>query len=87
MVRKGAKGRGAKLTFLSNDTQNNAINIIGKEISSEIVKEIGNCRAWALIADTTPDIRHHEQLSICANYIMRKIVHREIKLIVREKKC
>ena len=85
--KRGAKGWGAKLTFLSNDTQNNAINIIGKEISSEIVKEIGNCRAWALIADTTPDIRHHEQLSICANYIMRKIVHREIKLIVREKKC
>ena len=51
--KKGAKGRGSKLTFLSNNTQNNFINIIGKEIASQIVKEIGSCRAWALIADTT----------------------------------
>ena len=69
--KKGAKGRGSKLTFLSNDTQNNLINIIGKEIASQIVKEIGSCRAWALIADTTPDVSHHEQLSICARIVNR----------------
>ena len=69
--KKGAKGRGSKLTFLSNDTQNNLINIIGREIASQIVKEIGSCRAWALIADTTPDISHHEQLSICARIVNR----------------
>ena len=45
------------------------INIIGREITSQIVKEIGNCRAWALIADTTPDVSHHEQLSICARIV------------------
>ena len=66
---KGAKGRGSKLTFLSNDMQNNVINIIGREITSQIFKEIGNCRAWALIADTTPDVSHHEQLSICARIV------------------
>ena len=69
--KKGAKGRGSKLTFLSNDTQNNLINIIGKEIASQIVKEIGSCRALALIADTTPDVSHHEQLSICARIVNR----------------
>ena len=71
--KKGAKGRGSKLTFLSNDTQNNLINIIGKEIASQIVKGIGRCRAWALIADTTPDVSHHEaeQLSICARFVNR----------------
>ena len=69
--KKGAKGRGSKLTFLSNDTQNNLINIIGREIASQIVKEIGSCRAWALIADTTPDVSHHEQLSICARIVNR----------------
>ena len=30
---KGAKGPSCKLTFLSNDTQNNLINIIDKEIA------------------------------------------------------
>ncbi|CAB3996918.1 Hypothetical predicted protein [Paramuricea clavata] len=69
---KGAKGRGSKLTFLSNDTrENNVIKIIGREIASQIVKEIGNCRAWALIADTIPDVSHHEQLSICARIVNR----------------
>ena len=68
---KGAKGRSSKLTFLSNNTQNNLINIIGKEIASQIVKEIGSCRAWALIADTTPDVSHHQQLSICARIVNR----------------
>ena len=29
------------------------------------------CRAWALIADTTPDISHHWQLSICARIVNR----------------
>ncbi len=51
--------------------QNNVLNIIGREITSQIVKEIGNCRAWALIANTIPDVSHHEQLTICtriANY-------------------
>ena len=61
--KKGAKGHGSKLTFLSNDTQNNLISIIGKEISS--------CRAWALITDTTPDVSHYEQLSICTRIVNR----------------
>ena len=69
--KKGAKGRGSKLTFLSNDTQNNVINIIGGEIATQIVKEIGDCRAWALIADITQDISYHEQLSICARIVIR----------------
>ena len=37
----------------------------------QIVKAITECIAWALIADTTPDIVHHEQISICI-----RIVHR-----------
>ena len=63
-----AFGRGSKLIFLSNDTQNN-INIICTEISSEIVKEILDWRAYLLIADTTKDISRHEQLSICSRIL------------------
>ncbi|CAB4028589.1 zinc finger MYM-type 1-like, partial [Paramuricea clavata] len=62
---------GFETNFPSNDTQNNVIDFIGREIASQIVKEIGNCRAWALIADTTPDVSHHEQLSICARIVNR----------------
>ena len=68
---KKVKGWGSKLTFLSNKTQNNVIDIIGKEITSELVKRIHECKAWALIADTTPDVSHHEQLSICVRIVDR----------------
>ena len=66
---KKVKGRGSKITFLSNKTQNNVIDVIGKEITLEIVKRISECKAWALIVDTTPDVSHHEQLSICVRII------------------
>ena len=46
---KGTKGRGSKLTFLSNDSQNTLVAVIGNEIASKIVKRIYNCKAWALI--------------------------------------
>eukprot|EP00794_Sanderia_malayensis_P013730 gene13730-15162_t len=69
--KRGAKGRGSKLTFLSKSSQNTVINIIGEEIVSEIVKMIRDCRAWALIADTTPDVSKHEQLSICIRVVTR----------------
>ena len=68
---KGEKGRGSKLTFLSKTSQNTVINIIGEEIASEIVKMICDCRAWAIIADTTRDISKHEQLSICNRVVTR----------------
>ena len=67
--KKGAKGRGTKLTFLSNDSQNNLIKVIGNAICEEIIGKLKNCRAWALIADTTPDVSHQEQLSICVRIV------------------
>ena len=67
---KGAKGRGSKLTFLSNDSQNTLVAVIGNEIASKIVKRIHNCKAWALIIDTKPDVSHHEQLlSTCVRIV------------------
>ena len=63
---KKVNGRSSKLTFLSNKTQNNVIDVIGKEITSELVKRIHKCKAWTLIAYTTPDVSHHEQ-HLCQN--------------------
>ena len=55
-------GRGSNLTFLSNDTQNKIVLIISQLITEKIVKALQECRAWALIVDTTADIAHQEQL-------------------------
>ena len=55
---------------MSYKSQNKLISIINEHITCTIVKAIHNCRAWSLMADTTPDISHHEQVSI---YV--RIVH------------
>ncbi|XP_066919235.1 zinc finger MYM-type protein 1-like [Clytia hemisphaerica] len=62
-------GRGSKVTFLSNDTQNKLIDIISQEIVREIVDLIQDSAAWAIIADTTPDVEKHEQLSLCVRVV------------------
>eukprot|EP00731_Ephydatia_muelleri_P006691 Em0003g939a len=63
------KGRGSVLTFMSYKSQNKLISIINEHITCTIVKAIHNCRAWSLMADTTPDISHHEQVSICVRIV------------------
>ena len=64
-------GRGSKLTFLSNDIQNKLIDIISKEIAKEVVNLIKDSVAWAVIADTTPDVSKHEQFSLCVRIVTR----------------
>ena len=56
---------GGHLNFLSNDTQNKLVSIISQQINKTIVIAIEQCRAWAIIVDTTPDVTSCEQVSIC----------------------
>ena len=72
--RPAVRGRGAKLTFLSNRSQNKIIDVISKAIKEKLCDDIRNCMAWSLIADTTPDVSRNEQLSIC---ICVRIVHND----------
>ncbi|XP_066924588.1 zinc finger MYM-type protein 1-like [Clytia hemisphaerica] len=64
-------GRGSKLTFLSNDMQNKIIAVISKEIAKEIVNLVKDSVAWAVIADTTPDVSKHEQFSLCVRVVTK----------------
>ena len=66
--RKGARGRGSLLTFLSSDLQT-AIQVISNLITNQIVKAITECIARAVIAYFTPDIVYHEQVSICVGIV------------------
>ena len=66
---KGRRGRGSYLNFLSNDTQNKLVSIISQQITKTIVIAIEQCRAWAIIVDTTPDVTSCEQVSICVRIV------------------
>ena len=43
--------------------------MIGDKIMDEIIQKIKECSAWSLIVDSTPDISHKEQLSICVRVV------------------
>ena len=66
----GKIGRGSVLTFMSCKSQNKLISIINEHITCTIVKAIQNCmQSLSLMADTTPDISHHEQVSISVRIV------------------
>ena len=56
---------------MSRDIQNKLIDIISKEISLDIVNLMKGSVAWALIADTTPDVSKHEEISFCVQVISK----------------
>ena len=68
-AKKKKKGRGSKITFLSNNSQNKLISIIGDQITNIIIEKIKDCNAWPLVVDSTPDVTHREQLSICVRIV------------------
>ena len=65
----GRKGRGSHQSFLSNTTQNNFILTISQLVTDKILKATEDSAAWALIADTTPDVAHNKQISICVRIV------------------
>ena len=69
---KVRKGRGSKILFLSNRSQEKLIRIIGNQITKSVAKKMCESIAWSLIVDTTPDITSKEQVSICIRIVSKK---------------
>lgn len=67
--KKGARGRGSKVTFLSKTTFNKLIDEIGGAIKKKIVDEIKESGMYSLMVDGTQDISGHEQCSVVVRYI------------------
>ena len=65
------RGRGCKITFLSHNSQEKLIKLIGDQITGIIVQKIKDCLAWSLIVDSTRDIAHKEQLNICVRVVSK----------------
>ena len=63
MVKKW--GCEAKITFLSNNTQEELTKIIGDQITEAIALKTKFFLAWFLVVYSTPDVTHKYQLIIC----------------------
>ncbi|CAI6355553.1 unnamed protein product [Macrosiphum euphorbiae] len=63
------KCRKHKVTYLSHDSQNEFIDLLADETNNTIIEEVKKSDFFSLMADTTPDVLHQDQLSICLRYI------------------
>ncbi|CAF0922783.1 unnamed protein product [Brachionus calyciflorus] len=55
--------------YLSPEIQNELLEIIGKQIKTEIIEEIKRNRIFSLILDGTSDICDDEQISVCFRFL------------------
>ena len=50
-------------------SQNKLMSIVGDQITNIIIEKIKDCNAWSLVVDSTPDVTHTEQLSMCVRIV------------------
>lgn len=70
--KKSKSGRGNAVSFLSAESQNKLIGIIGSHIQQAIVTEIKNAGNYSIAMDCTTDSAHEDQLSVIIRYVNEK---------------
>ena len=57
------------VTYLRAQSQNEFMDIIGKEVQRQIISEIKEAGMYAIMADTTPDVFHKDRLALVCRYV------------------
>ncbi|CAB3981323.1 zinc finger MYM-type 1-like [Paramuricea clavata] len=57
------------VTYLSAQSQNEFIELIGHEVQQRIIQEIKDAGMYSVMADTTPDVSHKDWLAIACRYV------------------
>lgn len=57
------------VTYMSHDSQNEFIDLLSNEVKKKIIQEVKEADIYSVMADTTPDISHRDQLSVCVRYV------------------
>lgn len=68
IARFGNAGKGST-SYLSAATYEELILLMGKSVSAKIDEEVISTKYFSIIVDSTPDVSHHDQLSIIVRYV------------------
>ncbi|CAF4322626.1 unnamed protein product [Rotaria sp. Silwood2] len=66
---KDKSTRSYRVTYLSNDAQNDFISIIGKAVHDSIINRLNKSLFWSVMVDSTPDISHKDMMSIIVRFV------------------
>ncbi|XP_022161052.1 zinc finger MYM-type protein 1-like [Myzus persicae] len=58
-----------RITFLSSDSQNTMLNVLGEIVRLEILKKVKKARVFSIIIDTTTDVANLEQFSLVLRFV------------------
>lgn len=62
-------GARVSVSYLSPETQNEFINLLGQQVRSTIIRRIQKAKYYCVIFDSTPDISHNDQMSQVLRYV------------------
>ncbi|CAB4027703.1 Hypothetical predicted protein [Paramuricea clavata] len=72
------------VTYLSAQSQNKFIELIGHEVQRCIVQEIKDAGMYSVMADMTSDVSHKDRLAIACSYMDKMVQPRERLVSVTE---
>ena len=81
---QSAKEKPKSVTYFSNTSQIEIIDLLGETVKKKIIFEIKNVKYFTIMLDPTPDIGHEEQVSEILRYVHidenRKVEIKEVFL-------
>lgn len=63
------KDKPKSVTYLSNRSQNEIIDLLGETVKKNIISEIKDAKYFSIMLDSTPDIAHEDQVSEILRYV------------------
>ena len=58
-----------RVDYLSSRSQNEFLDLLAEDVTRRVTAEINKAGMFSIIADTTPDVSHVDQLSVVAQYV------------------
>ncbi|CAB4037739.1 Hypothetical predicted protein [Paramuricea clavata] len=58
-----------RVTYLSGKSQNELINLLAVGVCNILTEQIRSSAVYAVLADTTPDVAHADQISLIIRYV------------------